>query len=119
MPGRLTGMSVVTLRTARRLSGSLNPPTSTRDESQNEVKIGSMWPNFMGQIGAVYLTMYTKHFPQDVEYTHGPYTLSPGKNQKSFRCTGRVTRLKFSGNSSPSYARMGKCEFDVDIVGGR
>ena len=89
------------------------------DESQNEVKIGSMWPNFMGQIGAVYLTMYTKHFPQDVEYTHGPYTLSPGKNQKSFRCTGRVTRLKFSGNSSPSYARMGKCEFDVDIVGGR
>lgn len=101
------------------LSWSIESTDFYADESQNEVKIGSIWPNFMDQVGAVYLTVYTRHFPQDTEYTHGPYTLPPGKNQKSFRATGRVCRLKFSGSSAPSYARMGKAEFDTDIVGGR
>jgi len=81
--------------------------------------IRSIYPDFEDQVGAVSLTVHTRKYPQATAKTHGPFVLAEGRGKKDFRSTGAVFALKFSGNSNPSYVRMGKPIFDAAPRGTR
>lgn len=84
------------------------------------IRVNGMWPDFKNQIGAVTMTLFTRNHPQaPTVYTHGPYTLTPGQEKRSFRAEGRIARLRFDFSSSPAFVRGGKPEFDIAPVGGR
>lgn len=76
-----------------------------------------MYPDFKDQLGTINMTVTVKRFPQSTEYEHGPYALEPSRPQRTFRASGRIARIKFSGNSSPTYARFGKIVFDTVSTG--
>ena len=88
-------------------------------EGEQITAVNGVWPDFKSQIGAANLEVVLKAYPQAVERTKGPYVMPPNKNRKDFRAQGRIIRLKVSGNSSPTFLRFGKLEFDVEGRGSR
>jgi hypothetical protein len=75
------------------------------------------WPDLADQQGPVSLTLTTRLYPQGDESTFGPYMLAPGQDKVDFKATGRLYRLRISGNAAPSYARIGRFTFDVKLRG--
>lgn len=71
------------------------------------------------QQGAVYLTVYGRMFPQGDVTTYGPYTISASLDQLDLRITARLVRMKFSGSSAPSYARLGTPLVTATVLGRR
>jgi hypothetical protein len=47
----------------------------------------------------------------------GPYAISASQTKRDFRASGRIFRVRFSGNSAPTFAREGKHEFDIIPTG--
>lgn len=88
-------------------------------EADRTLEIQSVWPDFEEQAGAIQLTLITRLYPQGTEYTRGPYSLSPNRGKRDFRSSGRVVRVRISSNAAPSYARLGKIEFDAQQRGLR
>lgn len=89
------------------------------DDAAGGVLVNGVWPDFKSQQGPLTMTVYVREFPQSPERTHGPWTLAPGQSLKSFRLAGRIARVRFDWNSAPAFARGGKCQFDVQSIGGR
>lgn len=88
-------------------------------EADRTLEIQSVWPDFEDQAGAIQMTMTTRLYPQGAEYTRGPYSLSPNRGKRDFRSSGRVVRVRIGSNAAPSYARLGKLEFDAQPRGLR
>ena len=88
-------------------------------EADNTLEIQGVWPDFENQVGPVSITVTTRLYPQGTEYTRGPYMVSPGRGKRDFRASGRVARVRLSANLAPSYARLGKLEFDAQQRGLR
>jgi hypothetical protein len=101
------------------LTGYIETTDFYASEAQASLKLNGMWPNFKDQVGALQMTIYARDYPQAPERTYGPWALAPGQSKRAFRVTGKVYRVRFDFSSTPSYARMGKCEFDAEQVGGR
>lgn len=78
--------------------------------------VRGMWPDVFHQQGPVYVESFSRLYPQDSEVSSGAMTLGVGAQKVDFRQSGRLFRFKFSGNSAPTYARLGK--FDTDAVRG-
>jgi hypothetical protein len=87
------------------------------DAASPMMMVRGMYPDFKDQQGPVSIQMVMKNYPQANEYTKGPYSLEPNRNQRTFQATGRVIRLKISGNSSPTFMRMGRLIFDITPTG--
>ncbi len=84
------------------------------------IMIRGIWPDMEDQQGPLWLTVYTKRYPQDpTEYTRGPYGLITSQMKKDFRASGRVARVKFSSDSVPNYWRLGEPVFDLTTEGER
>lgn len=79
--------------------------------------VKGIWPDFKDQAGPVSLTVYTRLHPQSADRTRGPWTITPGQVKRSFLVTGRMTRLRVSGNTVPTYARLGKPEIELEPAG--
>lgn len=77
------------------------------------VMIKGMYPDFQDQQGAVFMTITTRLYPQGTDYVRGPYSLNPGRSQRTFQASGRIARIKFVGSSSPSFVRFGNPVFDA------
>lgn len=88
-------------------------------EGDQTLEIQSVWPDFENQVGPISLTITTRLYPQGQEYLKGPYSLSPNRGKRDFRASGRVARIKISSDASPSYARLGKIEFEGKTRGLR
>ena len=102
------------------LAGYIESADYYLSEGEGGVMLNGLWPDFKGQIGPLTLTLYLRNHPQATNIrTHGPWTLTPGQEKKSFRASGRIARVRFDFNSSPAYVRGGKPEFDVQPLGGR
>ena len=86
-------------------------------EGDKMLMIRGIWPDFKGQIGPMNFEITTRKYPQATARQKGPYTLAPNQSKKDFRATGRVANVRFYGSSAPTYARMGKPEFDATDVG--
>lgn len=87
--------------------------------AQAGVMVDGCWPDFADQLGALQLTIFMRERPQALERVKGPWTLAPGKSQRSFRASGRIARVRFDFNSAPAFARGGQVMFDVSPIGGR
>lgn len=82
--------------------------------------IKKCWPDISSdQIGAVYLTLLARLFPQGDVTTYGPYTSALSQDEIDMLAVGRLARLTLSGNSAPSYARIGRLSFDAVTRGRR
>lgn len=88
-------------------------------EADRTLEIQSVWPDFEDQVGSIQLTLTTRLYPQGVEYTRGPYSLNPNRGKRDFRSSGRVARVRIGSDAAPSYARLGKIEFDAQPRGLR
>lgn len=81
--------------------------------------VRKLWPDFLDQIGPVSVTVYARFKLQDQETAHGPYTLTPGRDELDLRVSGRFFRLRYDFNSSPAYWRIGLPVFDLQAMGLR
>ena len=88
-------------------------------EADKTLEVQSVWPDFEDQAGSIQLTLTTRLYPQGQEYTRGPYSLTPNRGKRDFRASGRVVRVRIGSNTAPSYARLGKIEFDAQSRGLR
>lgn len=82
-----------------------------------------LWPDVADQVGTLYLTVTTRKYPQtetgddDPPVVYGPLALAPGADKVDFKLSGRLARVKFSADSSPSRGRLGRMTFDVKLRG--
>lgn len=75
------------------------------------------WPDIAEQVGPVMFDIATKHYPQDTPTTWPQLIVAAGQSTADFKVEGRLFRVKVSGNSSPSHARLGKLVFDAKLRG--
>jgi hypothetical protein len=69
------------------------------------------------------LDMTARKYPQSeagddeppIEYPQ--ISLARGDDKADFKATGRLFRIRFSGNSAPSKWRLGRFTFDVKLRG--
>jgi hypothetical protein len=101
------------------LTGFIESTDFYLDQAEGGVLVNGLWPDFKNQIGQIYLTIYTREFPQSTPRAHGPWPLAPGMMKRSFRLSGRIARVRFDWSSAPAYARGGQPMFDVQAIGGR
>ena len=81
--------------------------------------VNGIWPDIKDQVGVVQLSIFGRQYPQATERTFGPWALTPGLSQKSFRVATRIARVRLDFGSAPCYARGGNPQFDVQQIGGR
>ena len=81
--------------------------------------VRSLWPDFSDQVGPVDMTLKSRLVPQGAETVYGPYSMVPGEDRVDIRATGRLFRVRFSGNSSPTAGRLGRPVFDLVRAGAR
>lgn len=94
----------------------------TADQMLNDeyaLDINGMWPDFKDQQGAVSITLTSRFTPNGVETVFGPYVVAPSDDKTDMRASGRYYRIKFSGDSAPSFARLGRQVFDAARAGRR
>jgi hypothetical protein len=88
------------------------------DDSATLLALG-MWPDIADQQGGVLLTLVSRDTPQGEGRVSGPYGMAPGQARVDFRVSGRLFRLRFSGQTAPTFARIGKPVFEVASAGRR
>jgi hypothetical protein len=76
-------------------------------------------PDFKNQQGPVFVDVTTKFAPQGDATTVTGSPMAPGDRKSDVRATGRVIRVKFYGNSSPTFCRGGNPTVDYTPAGGR
>lgn len=88
-------------------------------DAQNLVLLRGVWPDFEGQQGSVSLTVKTRLYPQETQRSKGPYALTMAKKRKDFLLQGRIVQMRLSGETSPSFVRLGKINMDIQETGQR
>jgi len=79
-----------------------------------------LWPDMADQVGPVQLSFVTQLKPQDQNpRSFGPYAMAVGDAKVDVRASGRLFKVRFSGNSAPSYVRLGKLSFDLVTAGAK
>lgn len=94
------------------LSGYLESASIYLSEDQIMLAT-SCWPDIAGQVGPVNLTISSQVFPQGDETAVGPFTMTPSQDQVDFKASGRLFKMRFDFNASPSLFRVGRMTFDV------
>lgn len=75
--------------------------------------VRGVWPDVQGQLGGVAVTVTTRYFPQGDETSKTTGPLAPSEDKADFRISGRLAKVKLSGNAAPTFARIGRPTFDV------
>lgn len=85
------------------------------------MRVNSVWPDIGAaqQIGPVYVTLKSRLKPQSEERVFGPYGMAVGQSKVDVRASGRLFKVRYSGNSVPTSARLGRPIFDVERTGRR
>ncbi len=83
------------------------------------MQVRQVWPDFKDQIGPITITLTTRFYPQGDETVATGQAMGVGDDKTDLRSTGRLARVKYSGNASPTYARIGNPTFDVVPSGQR
>lgn len=81
--------------------------------------VRGVWPDIQGQLGGVAVTVTARNWPQGDETSVMTGALDPSQDKADFRISGRLAKVRLSGNSSPTYARIGQPTFDVQPTGQR
>lgn len=84
-----------------------------------ETMATQVWPDISEQRGPVQMTFTTRPRPQAPETQVASVTVAPGESVFAIRGKGRLWRLKYSGYSAPSSARIGRIVVLVTPCGRR
>lgn len=87
-------------------------------EDQTALVLG-IWPDVKGQVGPIGLSIFSRFKPQGDETSKGPFQMAAGEDKVDLRCSGRLFRLRFSGESMPSFARIGQVVVNLAPAGKR
>jgi hypothetical protein len=79
--------------------------------------IDQCWPDFADQQGPVDVTVYAREHPQETGTSVTADPMSPADAKADFMISGRLFQVEFSGNSAPTYMRLGKPSFEVRRAG--
>jgi hypothetical protein len=77
------------------------------------------FPDIQDQQGPVMLTLTAYERPQGAATDTAMVTLTPNKEQADFFVTGRYITLKYSGETGPTFARLGTITMDMVQRGRR
>jgi hypothetical protein len=76
--------------------------------------VRGMWPDTSEQQGAWNLTMFSRLHPNDQSARQfGPVAIAPTDDKVDIRFSGRLFRIRLSGNSLPAAGRLGVPVFDI------
>lgn len=76
-------------------------------------RLSSLWPDVSGQVGAWNLTLFSRLKPQGVMRTFGPVAIAANDDKVDIHFSGRLFRVRFSGESSPAAGRLGRPLFSM------
>lgn len=79
--------------------------------------VREVWPDLKGQAGAVTVTLTGRERPQGAEVMTASQPMAPGEVKADLLASGRLFKVKFSGESAPTACRIGKPVFDVARAG--
>lgn len=80
--------------------------------------VREVWPDFKDQVGPVTVTLTSRLTPQG-PVVAASTAMAPGDGKADLLTTGRLFRVRFSGDSAPTACRIGKPVFDVTPTGRR
>lgn len=100
------------------LAWSVETADQYLSEEQSSLLLG-LWPDFKDQIGPVHVTVISRLKPQAAEVVRGPFGMAVGDDKLDLRCSGRLFRLRFAGNSGPTFARLGQISVELAPTGKR
>jgi hypothetical protein len=75
--------------------------------------VNGMWPDVSGQAGTWNLTLFSRLKPQGEARQFGPVPIASTDEKIDIRFSGRLFRIRFSGNSLPAAGRLGIPVFDI------
>lgn len=81
------------------------------------LQVDQCWPDFEGQQGPVDVTVYAHEHPQGAVTSVTADPMSPDDMKADLLISGRIFQVEFSGNSAPTYMRLGKPSFEVHRAG--
>lgn len=100
------------------LEWSIETSDQQLSEDQTALLLG-VWPDMKSQVGPVSLSVISRLKPQADEARSGPFAMVAGEDKVDFRCSGRLFRLRFSGESLPAFMRLGQIVADIVPAGRR
>lgn len=89
------------------------------DEQERCMMVRAMWPDFQRQTGPIWMTLKGLQYPQSEPIVFSSQTLTNNTTKVDFRFSGRLIRMKLSGNSIPTDMRLGIPVFDIMPAGDR
>lgn len=88
-------------------------------DPEGTLLVRGLWPDFKDQVGPVTVTVKPRLHPQDSDQPPAIAAMAPGDAKADLLASGRLFRLRFSGDSAPTGARIGTPTFDVAPAGQR
>jgi hypothetical protein len=79
--------------------------------------VRGVWPDFSDQMGPVQVTLTSRETPQGGETITTSLPMAPGDAKADLLASGRLYRVRFSGESAPTSCRIGEPVFDVERAG--
>jgi len=86
-------------------------------DQESVILVRGLWPDFKDQIGPVTVEVSGRLHPQTGEITTAAVTMAPGEQRADLLTSGRLFRIRMSGNSAPTGCRIGMPTFDVTPAG--
>ncbi len=86
-------------------------------DPESTLLIRGLWPDFKDQAGPVSVTLQARFHPQDIEQPPIVAAMAPGDAKADLLASGRLFRVRFSGESAPTGCRIGKPTFDATPAG--
>ena len=81
--------------------------------------VRELWPDFKDQVGPVTARLSARMTPQGPGQTVEAPPMAAGSAKADLLVSGRLFRVRFSGDSAPTACRIGKPVFDVAPCGAR
>ena len=89
------------------------------DEQERCMMLRHMWPDFQRQSGPITVTLSGLQYPQSTPVVFSLQPMTFNSTKLDFRFSGRLIRMKLSGNSTPTDMRLGVPVFDITPAGDR
>lgn len=83
------------------------------------VKVSSIIPDFKDQAGVVKLSLFTRHYPMDLEFEQTIGYVSQVANKIDCRASGRQASLQIGSETVGSFWRLGTVKVEFDAGGTR
>eukprot|EP01035_Chromulina_nebulosa_P017450 gene17450-23002_t len=81
------------------------------------VLVRGLWPDFRDQAGPVNVSVAARFYPQAATAATASSSMVPGDPKADILLSGRLFRIRFSGESAPTGCRVGTLTFDVAPAG--